>query len=59
MLVVGGVVIPVVALVGVLVAVLDVSVVIPVIALVVVLIGVADVVVPVGFPRGPLVVVVV
>jgi hypothetical protein len=57
-LVVGGVVIPAVALVGLLVAVLIVPVVIPVMILVVVLVGVVDVVVPVGFPRGLVVVVV-
>lgn len=59
MLVVGGVVIPVVALVGLLVAVLIVPVVIPIMVFVVVLVGVVDVVVPVGFPRALLVVVVV
>ena len=57
MLVVGGVVIPVVALVGLLVAVLIVPVVIPVMVFVVVLVGIVDVVVPVGFPRGLVVVV--
>jgi hypothetical protein len=48
MLVVGGVVVPVVALVGLLVTVLIVPVMIPVIALVVMLGGVVDIVVPVG-----------
>jgi len=58
-LVVGGVVIPVVALVGLLVTMLIVPVVIPVMVFVVVLVGIVDVVVPVGFPRGLVVVVVV
>jgi hypothetical protein len=49
MLIVGGVRVPVVAPVGLLVAVLIVSVVIPDIVHVVVLDGVADVVVPIGF----------